>query len=165
MFTRRVLPPAQQVSLRAAFPQSRVLSWAATSDGYAVALVDRLALGSSEAWQAVAWHDIVRGAWHPQTQSLSWSDGQGQSHQLTLTDPGDLPQVFRERVDATFVVEERVGPRASGAVVTAQRRLGQRHPDDQLIFRITAVNPDQPLTAQITALAQARLADLRRDLT
>jgi hypothetical protein len=122
-----------------------------------------------DGWRAWAWHDLLRGDWRPEEGRLGWRDADGLCHSLVLTDPGDLPPVFRERIDATFLVEERVELGAEAAWATVQRPLGdwcQTTPlgGGPLVFRVTAADPARPLSAELATLAQARLAELRRDL-
>jgi hypothetical protein len=148
--------------LKAALPREKVLAVAGLADGHAVALTGHLALGGAGAWELVAWHDIVQGGWDPAAGRLTWRDADGERRHLDLVEPGELPAVFRERVDATFVAEERIGPDRGAVVVTAQRRLDE--PGEGLVFRVTVADPAQVPEAVTLAAAEERLEDFRRDL-
>jgi hypothetical protein len=153
------LPRAVRSELARRAPGEAVLGWAPTAEGHAVALAGHLAVGGADGWELVAWHDLVRGAWDPQAGRLTWRDGAGQAGGVALAEPGNLPPVFRERLDATFLVEERIGPRQGGVSVTVQRSPAD--PAAPLVYRVT---PDEGCTAADLAEAAARLEEFRRDL-
>ncbi|MDR1387119.1 MAG: hypothetical protein LBJ44_05930 [Propionibacteriaceae bacterium] len=140
------LPGPVRADLRRLSPRARVLAWAETESGHAVALAGQLAWSRGAAdWGLIGWHDVVRGSWDSATSQLAWQDGQGREERIELTRPGRLPIVFQDRVEATFVLERRLGQGRQAVVVSAQRRLD----DDQaaLIWRLTpidrtAVRPD-----------------------
>jgi hypothetical protein len=155
------LPKAVLAALKLAEPNSRVLGWAETADGYAVALKGSLALGRGTTWELVAWHDIVHGAWNPDTSELSWLDGDGERRAITLAKRRDLPPVFRERVDETFLVEEKLGAGDDTITVSVQQRLGAPGP---LVFRATPSSPAAAADPALAAQAAERLAQLQRDL-
>jgi hypothetical protein len=76
-------------------------------------------------------------------------------------EPGSLPGVFREQIDSTILVEELLGPRELGVVVTVQRRLDRS--GQELVFHRLPVNPEQPVDPALWAAAGQRLEDFRRD--
>jgi hypothetical protein len=132
---------------------------------YAVATVGHLAVGRAGAWSVKAWHDIIWGGWDSDTGRLTWTDADGAVGGAVLAEPGLLPDVFRERVDAAVLLSERVaqGDEAGGsAVVAAWRQLGD--PDAPPVWRVTPLDPAVPPSAATLAAARARLSELRREL-
>jgi len=156
------LPREQVKALRAALPGAKALAWGEGPDGYVVALPSHLALGRDAAWDLVAWHDVVHGGWDADAERLTWRDAAGEARSVELTRAGELPVVFRERVDATFVAAEQVGPPEAAAAVTVQRRLDA--PGAALVCRVAPVDPARPPSASTREAAERRLAELRRDL-
>lgn len=132
----RGLPRAAYDSWRASLgAQSdrpdRILAWAATSKGLCIASLAFFSYGSEDAWQHIGWHEIERGGWNAELHRLSWvlygAPGEvAVRGSLELTEPGLMPEVFRERVVATIAVEKFV-PLAGerGVTITARRDLGR----------------------------------------
>lgn len=85
-----------------------------------LALVDPQ--GSAE---AVAWHEVVRGGWREEGSTLWWSFLDQQSDEVRLEEPGDLPEVFNDRVTASIVVREPVPAEGGTVVIAGRRRLGR----------------------------------------
>jgi hypothetical protein len=152
--------------------QVRILAWATTPDGYAVASPSALSycgpmasgwtatdvsarstvpstpstpstqrdgeaeaveiVPGEEAWVHLGWHEIERGGWDEETNRLAWSryadsDAGATSRDietegLELTEPGRLPEVFRERVAASIVLEKFVPIRNGRGVLISGRR-------------------------------------------
>jgi hypothetical protein len=119
--------------------QVRVLAWATTPDGHAISSPSVLSFttntgsGSdsepnadapvdSEAWVHLGWHEIERGGWDEETGELSWTRYAGSPGSVTLTEPGRLPEVFRERVAASIVLEKFVPIRNGRGVLLSGRR-------------------------------------------
>jgi hypothetical protein len=82
----------------------------------------------------VGWHEIEHGEWSAETRRLSWvcypGDGRpGRRGVLELVEPGRVPELFRERVAATIVVERFVslplaGGGEAGVTLSGRRDLG-----------------------------------------
>ncbi|MFT4296516.1 MAG: hypothetical protein QM582_13995 [Micropruina sp.] len=131
LFDRAGLPDADFRSLTAAVGRrTRVLAWARSADGAVVGLADRLAVRTSESWRFIGWHEIGSGGWDAATGTLRWQLSDGTADAVVLDDPGSLPDLFRERVDASIVVQERFElTRGRAAMIVARRRLdGSRTP-------------------------------------
>ncbi len=102
----------------------RVLAWASSAGGPAVGLADRLALATPDGWRFVGWHEIASGGWDAESGRLRWTLLTGDQNDVVLNDPGSLPDLFRERVDASIVVQERFElERGRAAIIVARRRL------------------------------------------
>jgi len=113
----------------------RILAWARADADYVVGSPAVLSVGngiggagdaSPGEWRHVGWHEIEHGGWNAESRSLSWTLYGGRRGRVGLADPGRLPELFRERVAASIVVERFVPLRGEerGATVTARRDLG-----------------------------------------
>lgn len=102
--------------------QVRILAWASTSDGFALASPSVLSYGDESGWDHLGWHEIERGGWDEETGMLTWSLYGGGTGEVSLTDPGRLPEVFRERVSASIVMEKLVPIRNGRGVLISGRR-------------------------------------------
>jgi hypothetical protein len=111
-------------------PPSRILAWATSPTGFCIASPATFSYGSENAWKHIGWHEIERGGWNAELRQLNWvlytAPGEAPARgSLELTEPGRMPELFRERVLATIAVEKFVplsGER--GVTVTARRDLG-----------------------------------------
>ena len=111
---------------------NRILAWAASATGFCIASPATFSYGNENAWKHIGWHEIERGGWNAELRRLNWvlyaAPGVAPVRgSLELTEPGRMPELFRERVLATIAVEKFVplsGER--GVTVTARRDLGQR---------------------------------------
>ena len=108
---------------------ARILAWAAGEGGpeaatFCVGSPAVLSWGGVEGWQHVGWHLVERGGWNAELDQLSWVQLDGHRGAVQLAAPGRLPELFRERVEATIVVRQFVplsGER--GVTVSARRDL------------------------------------------
>ncbi|GAB3623848.1 hypothetical protein GCM10027418_19320 [Mariniluteicoccus endophyticus] len=146
------------VGLRAS---ARVLGAEETGTGWCVAQTDALAHNDgAPQWVVVPWHTIERGGFNAQASSLTWALSDGRRGSVRLDSPGQLPEIFRERVEATILLEEHVpieGTR-EGGVVSARRA-----PDgDEVVWRVRR-GRGTPNTDEVNALLDARLAELRAE--
>lgn len=144
---RRGLPRDVFTSLRALGEHApTVLAWGTTDDGYAVALVDRLVWSGNDEWMQVAWDEIEWGGWNGSDNQFRWVTVAGGEQELSLSDPGRLPAIFRERVEATIVLRREYTPEGTSrsVMIAARRGLG---PNSAIAWRWTATG------AGLTALA------------
>jgi hypothetical protein len=107
---------------------ARILAWAAGGapvERFCIGSPAVLSAGGVEAWQHVGWHRIERGGWNDELHQLSWVQLDGRRGSVQLDAPGRLPELFRERIEATIVVRQFV-PLAGerGVTVSARRDLG-----------------------------------------
>lgn len=65
---------------------------------------DRLAAKCDGKWVVMGWHEVERGAWRGRTQRFQWSDFNGRPYEVELADPGQMPMLFQERVQASTVM-------------------------------------------------------------
>lgn len=99
----------------------RVLAWAKVEDGVAAGLPDRLAVRRGDAWTHVAWDDVVSGGWDDQASRLDWVTGDG-ADGVALAEPGRLPELFRERVQASILLQQHLEIAGTGGVTVTARR-------------------------------------------
>ena len=89
-------------------------------------------------WTLVAWHQVLRGSWNAETNTLEL-DQQGtvdrdlvrpggRRHRVRLHDPARVPEVMSERVAATILFQRDVPvPDSRGTLtVTARRSLADQ---------------------------------------
>jgi len=111
----------------------RVLAWAPSEqDGppsFCIGSPAALSWGSTETWRHVGWHEIEHGGWNDELRRLSWVQLDGRRGSVPLAEPARLPELFRERVEASIVVK-RFLPLAGerGVQVSARRDLGGSGP-------------------------------------
>jgi len=106
---------------------ARILAWAVgpAGDQFCVGSPAALSWGGPSGWRHVGWHLIERGGWNAELHQLSWVQLDGRRGAVQLDAPGRLPELFRERVEASIVVRQFV-PLAGerGVTISARRDLG-----------------------------------------
>ena len=129
-------------------------------EGDAVGLVDRLVYRSAGEWRQQFWHEVERGNWDQATHRLRWTNVDGEAPEVELTETGNLPDLFNERVTASIACMRVVDLARGTAVITARRDLGDS--SAPLVWRISpgkgasaeSVNGD-PLVAGELAVLRA----------
>jgi hypothetical protein len=109
---------------------ARILAWAgglapSGTQQFCIGSPAVLSSGGPDGWQHVGWHLIERGGWNGELHQLSWVQVDGRRGAVQLDKPGRLPELFRERVEASIVVKQFV-PLAGerGVTISARRDLG-----------------------------------------
>jgi hypothetical protein len=118
LFSRRRLP----ADLAAVVGKSRVLAQSRSEGRPVLGLTDRLVYPDGEGWAQIAWHEIERGGWDQAAQRLHWTSVNGAEVALPLDDPGRLPQLFQERVNATVAYTQHLTFDGRRSVVISARR-------------------------------------------
>lgn len=114
-------------------------------------LIDGFAVRQSGRWQFIDWHLVRNGGWDETGSALTWHLADETSGQVTLTEPGRVPEFFNERVKATIVIEDRSDAPGGGQVVLVGRRpLGTSAPGQRMA-----------LVWQAVAVGRASLTDPR----
>ena len=134
----------------------RVLAWALTDDGVVAGLPDGLAQRTPDGWTITRWDDIDHGRFERESTTLSWSTSDGGTHTAALSDPGRLPELFHERVEASIVAQLPVTWDGGRATLVARRNPG--HDDAALRWRVVAA----PGTALDAPEADRAIADALR---
>ena len=124
LFSRNALPADAAGHLDATVGRRRqVLAWARTEDGYLIGLRDRLVRIASEEVTELGWHDILRGGWDGESKTMRWVQmSTGETTRVPLVEPGSFPEVFKERVEATFLFQTAIHPRPGKTITISARR-------------------------------------------
>ena len=101
---------------------ARILAWAGEDDRFVVGSPAVLSTGGGTGWHHVGWHEIERGGWNDELRRLSWVRLDGRRGEVELAEPGRLPELFRERVEATIVVRQFVALAGDRGVTVSARR-------------------------------------------
>lgn len=168
LFDRRSLPADAAASLSRHLADQgrrtpRVLAWAATDDGVLVGLPDRLAVLGADGWADVPWHTVQSASWADDGSAFTWStvNAPQRTSTVPVTAPGRLPEVVRERVEQTFVVQRNVqlAP-GRGAIVSGRRPAEGSGALSWHIAPVRGVNLADPALAEA---AREMLERTRRD--
>ncbi|WP_432558087.1 hypothetical protein [Granulicoccus sp. GXG6511] len=168
VFRRTRIDPDALSSLREAYRSKfgrrskKPLSGARTPDGWCIVLPDVLAQLHGQDWRLIGWHEIEQGGWNDQNRELRWEESSGRRGSAVMDNPEQVPEVFRERVHASIVVQKHVpieGTR-EGGVVSARRDL--THADGELDWRTRRGRGTPDDEATRAALAAA-LEEVRHD--
>lgn len=65
---------------------------------------DRVAVKRDDGWVAMGWDEVERGSWRGQTGIFRWSDMHGDEFEAKLEEPGRIPELFQERVQASTLM-------------------------------------------------------------
>ncbi len=126
LFSRKALPADVQTQLDTEVGRRhQVLAWGRTEDGYLIGLRDRLVRIASGELTQLGWHDILRGGWDDEHKTMRWTVmSTGAKEEAVLVEPRTFPEVFKERVEATFLFQTSIHPRPGKSVgISARRNL------------------------------------------
>lgn len=140
----------------------RILAWAATESGHLVALPDRmLLLRDGEPVEELGWHDILHGGFAEDGQ-LRWTRmSTGQQCGVRLSDPQNFPELFRERVESTFLLQQVVTPYPGRHVtISARRNLMDSR---QRVMWTAHPARGTTMDADVLAFTETELARLRAE--
>lgn len=140
----------------------RILAWTHTPDGVCVGTPSALSVSTPTGWTHLGWHEIEKGDWNADTQTLRWALYGGKRGSVVLAEPGRMPELFRERVSASIVLEHFVpivGTR--GVIVSARRDLGD--PLKDIDWHATLTRGLSWDTAGVAAAAEHAVAELRTE--
>lgn len=132
LFDRRGLDKPTYEAARAAGIQGRLLGWGRGPEAVATVWPEVFAVRrEGGGWELTRWERIDVGLWDG-SGALQWSLDDGSRHTLGLSEPRDLPPVFRRQVDASFVVRRHIDVPGSklGATVVARRSPASSRPAD-----------------------------------
>lgn len=161
LFSRNALP-AEYRSLLAESGRPRVLAWARTPDGAVVALHERVVRISGSEVTPLGWHDVLSGGWDDANQTMHWTRmSTGEKTQVPLTEPNSFPEVFKERVEATFLFQTAVYPRPGKVVtISARRNLAD---DAEPVLWTAHPAPGVRMDEEAIAFVKASIARLRAE--
>jgi len=167
-------------SLRAAErPTDRILAWAtiagASGDprgrgageeqeiaGFCVGFPAVLSYGNTDGWTHVGWHEIESGNWNSETGRLSWRTYEGRRGMIDLAEPARLPELFRERIAASLVVEKFVALEGRrGVTISGRRDLAA--PDRPIVWHRSLTRGVTWQTEGVEELAERALEEVRAE--
>lgn len=156
------LPSDQYASLREHLGvKPRVLAWGASADGPVVALDDRFCVREADGWHDTPWHLVLSGGL-AEGGVMRWRTLDGGAHEVTLVTQGRFPDAFRDRVEATILVQRQL-VYAPGRMVVVSARRDLRNPTGDVVWSVhggRGVSLDDPV---VSAWATAELARLQRE--
>lgn len=116
---KSLLHELEQVSGR----KVAVLAHGSGPEATVFATRELLALRHLGEWETWGWDEVLKGAWRAEQSTFTWTVGGNRKVEAKLDEVGKLPEVFRERVQASTVATEAHDlPRGSIQIV-GRRRL------------------------------------------
>lgn len=105
-FVRKNRAVADELS-RVLGHKSQILSQGEGEDGLVlVGTPEHLALRRDDQWQVWPWEQVKGGSWRSEEREFRWTTMAEEEFRAQLEDAGRLPELFRERVQASTVAEE-----------------------------------------------------------
>lgn len=141
------------------------LAWSTTLQGLVVGMSSALAVakGSAEShrWQVIGWHEIESGGWNSDDRQLVWVLNNGARGQANLAEPGQFPELFKERISASIVLRQyvEIDDTRNGLTVSARRRLDES--DAELIWQCTPGKGTRMSDPAVAAAAERAVSHLR----
>jgi len=157
---RRLKLPDEVAARLALAPGERPLAWAAGRDGEWYVGTDRAVHVFDEgAFRKVGWEHVERADWRSDTaqlaivESADWGEPERRT-EITLSDPGRLLELLRERVTKTIVctVYAPVRKRVGLSVVGRRSPVGDG-PVSWSYLLAEGLDPADPLVAEVAARA------------
>lgn len=118
---------------------------------------------SAKTWEVLQWPEVRSGAWDGESGRLSVTMLDGSSQRFQLSDPGRLPGVFHERVQATILVEERITVPGGEVLVSGRRQpagVTSGAGGQQVVWHAVAIGRadlDNPAVARLVVATTERL--------
>ncbi len=124
LFSRNALPDDLAAKVSGFLGRRpRILAWGRTENGAVVALHDRLVHVVGDDVAELGWHDILRGGWDGESKTMRWVQmSTGETTRVPLVEPGSFPEVFKERVEATFLFQTAIHPKPGKTITISARR-------------------------------------------
>jgi len=157
--------PPQQV-------RRRTLATASGPRDGVVALREGLALRGAEVgepasgWRVLQWPEVRSGSWDGETTTLRITTLEDERLAVRLTEPGLLPEVFVDRVQATLLVEERVKVPGGEVLVSGRRQpagVGPSAEGPAIVWHAMAIGPADLNDPEVSRLVVAATERLRAD--
>jgi hypothetical protein len=154
------LPKDAYDELTALVPKPRVLTWGSGDGVLVVGLSGKVALRDTRGWRITGWHEVDLARWDAESGILSWS---GRTNErMVLTNPGRLPMLLKDRVEASILLSERV--RAGTVTVQISARRDLDRPDAPILWSAVATDGRTLDRPGVREVVDRRLAELRVDL-
>ena len=78
-----------------------------------------------DTWRVWGWEEIGSGSWVGEANTFRWRTVEGERFEARLSDPGRLPELFQERVQASTVVQSIVDGSRGQVQIVGRRSLGE----------------------------------------
>lgn len=137
-----------------------MLAQATGPDTVVVGLPAQFAIRRAGEWRIVGYHEVTRGGWRPAERVLWWEQPDGQAFEVELEHQGRFPELFKERVTATMLVDRVVGEPGLQVRVTARRDLSDT---GEVSWRASPVGGTRADAPGLAAFVQDAIEDLRAD--
>ncbi len=85
---------------------------------------EELALCVDGTWTSWPWETIAGGSWKGESRTFHWRTVEADEHEVVLEDANRLPQLFRERIEASTVVQSVIATDPGHVQVVGRRGLG-----------------------------------------
>lgn len=103
-----------------------VLAHGTGDDAVLAGTREALALRRAGEWSVWPWERVGGGSWKAETGLFRWKDIEGNKFEASLMEEGRLPALFRERIEASTVVQVVLDAPTRGEVqIVARRGLGK----------------------------------------
>lgn len=141
---------------------ARPLAWARTDSGHVVALPDRMLILRQDApMEELGWHDVLHGGFSEGGQMRWVRMSTGERGEAHLVEPNSFPEVFKERVESTFLLQQVVTPFPGRHItISARRNLMSVH--ERVLWTAHPAR-GTAMDAETLAFAQSELARLRAE--
>lgn len=88
---------------------------------------ESLALRSDGTWTVWPWQQVAGGSWNGEAKTFTIRTVEGDKFVVALEEVGLLPQLFRERIEASTVVQSVIDTPRGRVQVVGRRGLGDDH--------------------------------------
>ena len=136
----------------------RALAWGSGPDTYVLGLPEGLGVRRGAEWDVIGWHEIESGGWKADAQELAWRLDDDTEGAVALDEPGSVPELFKERVEASIVIEQYIDVPGGRVVIAGRRDLAD--PTSAIVWHAMPVGGarlDNPAVRQRVLDATARL--------
>lgn len=118
------------------------------------------AVATDGEWQVWPWEQISGGSWKADKGRFVWKTMDGETLEIALDESNRLPQLFKERVEASTVVQALIDAPARGEVqIIARRSLGKVPSVHWYAVASGGADLGDPETREIVVAETDRLAE------
>lgn len=150
----------------------RTLATASGPQDALVALREGLALRGGTAgeaasrWRVLQWPEVRSGSWDGETATLRITTLEDERLAVQLSEPGLMPEVFFDRVQATILVEERVRVPGGEVLVSGRRQPAGVGPSGEgaaIVWHAMAIGSADLNDPEVSRLVVAATERLKAD--
>ena len=133
----------------------------AAGSGDRVSLVgtrEHLALRRGDQWRVWRWEEVGSGSWNGEAKVFRWRTVTGERFEAALDEVGRLPDLFRERVQASTLVTSVVNAQRGQVQIVGRRGLGSDPTIHWYAVPSGGADLNDPATKQLVVEETDRLA-------